>query len=201
MTASTTPSDWMVGVCLPLSEGEYSLHSSNPGSFDLVHQIDGGWPVYQRALLTTILEALNYYKNLGVLIEPSFTLNKFNRLSHHIGANKVFTLVGHWTEIGVELADGITPFDTIVDIIPPTYCGVVDLCVCHPTPLAAALRLRRPSIRTIRFVDAPVSLLLWLRLYKALFALLSQTSLDVDDAMQAWIGAAIDGAKNLGRRP
>lgn len=197
---TTKPQDWLFGFSMPLDRAGYDAQLARPDSFDLLQQLPGGWRAYRDGLLAPSIEALDFYRTLGVRVETDFTVAKMEELCRHLGRNKAFTLVAHWTDHGVELADGIVPFEAVVEAVPPLYDGIVDLCVCHPIPLVAALRLRRPALRAVKYVDAPVSLLLWLRLYKALFALLASRDVDADDALQGWVGAAIEvAAKGEGR--
>ncbi|WP_206243398.1 hypothetical protein [Novosphingobium terrae] len=188
----TRPHDWIFAIALPESEAEYRTQFGAPERFDFIHRIPGGWRVYERSLLRQIRDSVAYYRSLGVIVELNFTFAAFKELAWQSGPNKAVTLVAHWTSAGVEFVDGIAPFDAIAKAVPETYNGIIDLCVCHPAPLVVALRQERPAIRAIRFIDAPASLLLWLRLYKALFATLATEELDAYGALQGWSSAIVD---------
>jgi hypothetical protein len=108
----------------------------------------------------------------GVRIAREVSLARFSSLLGEQGVDVVI-LFSHWHRSAVEFADGLKTVSEIIDAIPTTFCGILDLSICHPLELVKRLKAERPNIAMIRFATVLTTPRLWLFFYLALFKTLS----------------------------
>jgi len=84
----------------------------------------------------------------------------------------------------VEFFDRFWPIPDIVARVPSEFEETLDLCVCHPNALVAALHRDRPRC-LVKYVDTPVAPSRWLYFYLTLFKLLTEKDIDYTHALTA----------------
>jgi hypothetical protein len=82
----------------------------------------------------------------------------------------------------IEFSDGFVPIGTIVDTIPPTFQGKLDLTSCNSTVFAEAVRKKCKSVLVIANEDS-TSLDLRLAIYRQVIRRLSRRSEPYEDAL------------------
>jgi hypothetical protein len=126
-----------------------------------------------------------------VNVEREVSLDHFGRILE-VRAESPVILFSHWDSERVEFADGLQSISKVVEAVPRTFSGVLDLSVCHPGKLVARLKVERPSIAMIRFTNVSTTPKLWLLFYLALFKALAENQLSYLEALdQTLAGFAI----------
>jgi hypothetical protein len=132
---------------------------------DFSRQFEGIWPRYDREFAGVLRELEPAMMKKGAAMRHGATLADF---SAAFASFRVVTLFSHWLEGAVEFADGMKPWRSILEAVPETWNGVLDLCVCHPLDLASALRRERMCL--VRYTSVSATPAYWLYFYVALFA-------------------------------
>jgi hypothetical protein len=130
------------------------------------------------SVLTPFLEAVT---KLGVVTVPNLTLDSFGAKLKDEQIS-VMTLFSHWSEDFVEMEDGFAHISDVVDQVPHSFNGILDLCVCNPGLLVDELKSKRPNC-LVRYIPRKASADIWLEYYKALSLLLSNGKWRYTDAM------------------
>ena len=122
-------------------------------------------------------------RSWGVTIEENLTFARFERLFTQFD---IVILIAHWkdqseSESYIEFYDGLVPILKVVEGIPDSFSGVLDLCVCHPRDLAVLIRDRKPGCLVRLSENRPGSKdryiakpRYWLYYYLHLFSILHQ---------------------------
>jgi hypothetical protein len=161
--ALLAPDQCTVAFGIPLTLQDF-LAARNEGK-DLATQyseVD-----YEYFVLRTCDQVLPHLRRMKVNLRPAITSHELHQLFS--GPHSEFILlVAHWVEDRIELADGCISVDSFIDSVPPSYSGILDLCVCHPRELALKLNAERP-LCTVKFSHQTMAVDLWMRFYLALF--------------------------------
>jgi hypothetical protein len=140
---------------------------------DLVPNISPVWPVYRRDIVQPVERLVATAAPLGVTMWHDVTLRELSKAAD--GRRMVVILVSHWTEDRVELTDGLHAFVEVVEAVPETFDGFLDLLVCEPDNLAISLRDFRPRC-IVRFATrSKVKLAFWGGFFEALFTSLHES--------------------------
>jgi hypothetical protein len=134
-------------------------------------QYPGGWDQYWVQWLAPMNHFARAAHSLGVNLvqEASLATLEASFLRPDLA---VLVLVSHWSADAVEMGDGFASVRDLVDMVPDRFAGVLDLCICHPDGLAAALVREKPACR-VRFKPRKVSPLWWLHYFEGLFRMLA----------------------------
>ncbi|MEJ7804548.1 MAG: hypothetical protein WKG03_01315 [Telluria sp.] len=136
---------------------ERSLRGSDDA---YARQYPGGWDQYCVQWLTPMSHfaraAQSLHVNLVPEASPATLKASFNRPDLAV----------------VEMAGGFASVRDLVDMVPDRFDGVLDLCICHPDGLAAALVREKPAC-LVRFKPRKVSPLWWLHYFEGLFHMLA----------------------------
>jgi hypothetical protein len=151
----------------------------------------GGWPQYYAQFVRDLEAVESPLRNFGVTILHEATLADFAAaLTQHFD---VVLLFSHWHDDAVEFSEGLEPIATIISSIPPTYSGILDLCVCHPLSLVKELRIQRPKC-LVKYLPTEASPHYWLSFYQILFNQLQSRDLTYLLAIEEVACAILDWA-------
>jgi hypothetical protein len=64
------------------------------------------------------------------------------------------------------------PLNALVECIPRSFSGVLDLCVCHPDDLVTLL-LRDRQLCTVRYLSNRANPIFWLAFYAGIYQMLA----------------------------
>lgn len=162
--ATAKPADCALGLALPASRGDFLADLLRPEA-DFARRFRY-WRRYRQECLRPLIKGRRRLTALGASVIPGLTLEAFGGLFRRGFA--VVILFAHSASRRVELRDGLVSAEAVVERVPSSWRGTLDLCVCHPRPLTEALRRDRPSC-TIRYTGrATATPELWLGFYYAL---------------------------------
>lgn len=161
------PQDCVVAICIPVTFEAYTSAQIYPENRDFVPNCFGSWLEYRYHIINSTSKVLPEIEKLGVSVIKDVTISNFADLLTK-NAYSIVMLIAHWKDDAIEFADGLENISEIVNIVPPSFEGILDLCICHPTNLAMKLREVRPNCR-VRFTNAKSTLTLWLYYFLALF--------------------------------
>ncbi len=135
------PNDCLFVLGLPVTLEQFaaSRHTSAP---TFARGFAGGWIQYEALFRGAYMAARTELRQMGVrfLENPIMPL-----LKQEIRTTRVVLLFSHWGQDGIELGGEFVSAERVVDGVPESYSGVIDLCVCHPIPLVDALLAARPG--------------------------------------------------------
>ncbi len=131
---------------------------------DFSRRFRGVWLRYQREVAAVVGATEPVLRSLGVSVEHRSTLHDLSRACERY---RVVLLFSHWASGAVEFHDGLHPWERVAAAIPQDFDGVIDLCVCHPLPLAYALRRRHTCL--VRYSPVTATPAFWLYMYVAIF--------------------------------
>jgi hypothetical protein len=177
----TTPGECAVLISIPTARDEFNyLQEQSASSY--VKRFLGGWMQYE-VVSEALSRAIGKYERLGVgqVTRKSRRADWATALLRF----RVVILIAHWIEGGsdqaaVEFFDGAYPTGLMLEDIPRTFNGVIDLSVCHPYELVRrAPRIRRWSLLYSEFEASPI---VWGEIYSSIFEVLNCREMDYKDA-------------------
>ena len=161
----------------------FGIPTSRAAFFSDQHRADkdysrrfcGVWHRYDRTVVHAVRRVEPYLVGWGVHVVYDLTLKQFGKLLTRKEVS-VFILVSHWREYPedenrwdeVEFADGLAPVAEVVEQVPRSFDGILDLCVCHPDSLKDRLRRERPQV-VVKSVPGKATPYFWLYFYLTLF--------------------------------
>ncbi|MBF0458797.1 MAG: hypothetical protein HQK99_12985 [Nitrospirae bacterium] len=131
-----------------------------------------------------------YMKRAGVKLVYDVTLDDYGRLFHDEG-RPVDILFAHWYEECVEFYDGFATVDQILDKIPDSFSGIVDLNVCHPTSLVEEIGRKKGNC-VVRSLYTTATPYLWLHVYVQVFKIMEAEDITYIDALNRAIRSILD---------
>lgn len=142
----------------------------------------GSWGKYQHEFITAFDTVVPSLKARGVSVEVDVTLKSFARFFDRFS---VIVLFAHWSddEGWIEFDDGYASSDDVAAVVPRSFSGVVDLCVCHPQSLVRAIKAKAPN-SIVKFTQTTAIPNRWLHLYSVVFAILDEEEVDYATALQ-----------------
>lgn len=175
MSASTQklkPSDCVLAFGVPTREEEFWEAREDSLRDFVKNQI---WEKYDFQFVSHLRKIEPCLVKLGLKIVPKLTLQNFGRLFRD-PSNKVIILFSHWTHNTVEFFDGMATEDEIINVIPSTFEGIVDLTICHPNKLPVRIRNHLPPTSLVKYTDVENTPVIWLHFYWALFTILNDSN-------------------------
>jgi hypothetical protein len=185
----TKPSDCVIAFALPTSEEGFRWSAQQQHS-DYVHRFLAGWDQY-REVCMDLRHCIGECSNVGVQIVEEVKFAQWEILFR----SRVVALFAHWvTATGtvsslpdsidterelsksrdvVELWDCRACIDDLVDGIPDSFEGVLDLSVCHPSTLVDKIKRHRRNC-TVRYFPNELLPSVWAEMYIAVFSYLGQ---------------------------
>jgi hypothetical protein len=185
--AVTRPEHCAMGFGIPTSETAFRERVERPPAAhsSFVSPFDGVVP-YWSQVIYPYQRLAPRYKRLGVRVVEDLTLAGFSALFRGEGVRAVI-LFSHWGEDAIELSDGFADVPAVVEAVPESYDGYLDLIACHPQRLMPKLRHERPRCNLV-WVTTEVTPVLWLIFYERLFQRLRRQPVLYDDAQEAELG-------------
>jgi len=194
------PEQCVIAFGIPLTETGFRADLARDDK-DFAKQFQY-WGRYHSEIASTVERLEPVLRGLGVQVVRDVPLNEFGQLFRK-PEFRVVTLFSHWQkadgvqEASVEFADGLKKVSSIVDEVPDSFSGVIDLCVCHPDELAAALRKRCPQ-GLVKDTSVQATPSFWLHFYHALFTFLRSTGATYFDAVTRVIEEFVKVARQRG---
>lgn len=159
-----TPSDCLLLFGIPTTKAAF-FDDIERKDKDFASLFGGRWSRYEYQFVSELNRLRKSFEKTGLKILENATLNDFEK---ELEKYQVIILFSHWVGSQVEFSDGLRDIDNVVDAIPQSFNGVIDLCVCHPNQLAKKIREARPNV-TVKYTAAPATPLMWLNFYSILF--------------------------------
>lgn len=179
------PSDCVIAFGIPTSHEGFLLARASPSNRDFVINCCSHIRDYRREVISYTARLLPVMAELGASVVRDLTLRDFKALFH--SKPPVVILFAHWNVDSIEFADGLATIEDVIDAVPGSYDGIIDLCVCHPEKLALELRrLRQDCI--VKFIEGTATPAFWLYFYVVVFRKLSDSRMTYLDA----VGSTID---------
>ena len=172
------PEDCVLVFGIPTTQQGFFRHLSESSRHDFVPSVCPAWPAYER-IVEQFEVALPRISSFGVSVRHDVTFRQF---SDSFSDARVVILFSHWVNDAIEFDDGLYHIDRVVSGVPPSYCGVIDLCVCHPDALVMSLRRERDNC-LIKRSRSKARVSFWLQFYQILFHTLQKGELAYGDAV------------------
>ena len=166
------PYDCVVAVGIPIHRDEYVGSVDRTEGTCVVQTQRISWPKYEREITEPFLRASRRWRKLGVVIFTQVTLTALSKifLQHD---PKALILFSHSRDDHVELFEGMVPTDDVLGVIPESFSGTVDLCVCHSGALAMKIKEHRRNA-IVKFSDNPAMYTIWFGIYTTTFTLIAK---------------------------
>jgi hypothetical protein len=176
---------------IPVSRAEYHDFACNPHGRDLISAQLLSWPEYEREIAGFVTKRRPLWERAGVRVFCGVTSHQLANIFALDRLDAVI-LFSHWKDRRVEFFDGLIDIDDLVEMISPSFRGVLDLCVCNCELLAQQVRQRRPQIEAIKYLDNPAVYFFWLRVYDIVIATLHSAECPYLDALSATLKSFAD---------
>ena len=158
-------------------------------------QFLGGWEQYQSQWIRHFVPFKETVQAWGVAVSEEVDLLHFGATFQRPGIHVVI-LFSHWSDDEVEFSDGFAKVEAIIAQIPRSFCGIVDLCVCHPRLLANELVVHRPNC-LVRYSPRKSKPTYWLFYFMAVFAVLRNGRSNYPEAMRDVTSGLLEWASNV----
>jgi hypothetical protein len=164
-TKIVKPRDCILAFGIPTSEADFRADLRSVCK-DFARNFNGLWARYEAEFIDPLVKVERIIRNLDTRVVHGLTLARFGAL---VATADVFILFTHWIGEQVEFADGLQPIAPIVEAIPQTYAGILDLCVCRSDRFAAAVRSARTGCLVRHVAERAVTPAYWLYFFMVLF--------------------------------
>jgi hypothetical protein len=161
------PGNCVLGFAIPTTRSTFEEHLRLKRDFASRNVC---WGFYEHHIAALYRRVEPAFRQLGVNLRTGVGLNDFG--DFFSGQFDVVVLFAHWNDNAIEFDDGFADAEAIVRSIPSDFPGLLDLCVCHPRDLVAALHRERPRLLVKSLDRWPASPRLWLLFYLALLTYL-----------------------------
>lgn len=153
-----SPQDWALAFVFPLKREEFLQAIEIEPVDGFVRQWAASLAGYPAEKLWSDYEPIADYANqfaeeasaAGVLVRDGATLANWLEL---LQARRIISLVAHWAEREqtdlIQFADGFAPLNNCIEGIPSTFCGLLDLTVCHSSRFIDQIKRKRPKSRVL----------------------------------------------------
>lgn len=199
------PSDCVIGFGIPTDHEGFLRAQASPSNRDFVVNCCPDIRDYRREVITYTDRLLPVMTDLGASVVRDLTLHDFKALFYNnpvahgpgsggpaparsggCGYSPIIILFAHWNVDSVEFADGLASIEDVIEAVPHSYNGIIDLCVCHPKELALELRRLRQDC-VVRFVEGSATPAFWLYFYLVVFKKLLDSRITYLDAVSSTI--------------
>lgn len=158
-------------------------------SADFLKRFKGGWTQYYLQFVRDLESVEPLLRKWGVAVVHDATIGDFARLL--VESYDVVILFSHWQGDAIEFRDGLAGTSALLAAIPPTFAGILDLCVCHPMSLVKELRNHRPGC-IVKYLPSEAAPHYWLYFYRTLFSQLQNRNLSYLAAIEQVACAFLD---------
>src|SRR5436305_6949192 len=187
----TRPEDCVLGFGIPTTREGFEL-SRRLGPSGCFARMFGSRSQYQEQVIEPANRLGAHIRRLGATVAHRLTLEGYSALFNNPTTQAVI-IISHWGGDFIEFHDGLARVDAIVQAIPESFSGVIDLCVCHPEKLIPPLRVSHMK-SSIYFLSIDAALQFWLYFYRDLFRLFRRGAHD-------YLGASTELADADLKRP
>jgi len=152
---------------------------------------DGGWARYRHEVFEPFQELKQFAAKLGVNIVCDVSSPEMSTILSAT-SNILTIFVSHWDDDKnqVEMRDGMISIQSVVDLLPNPFGGVLDCCICLPQPLVRAIRLSRPTA-PVFFAECRRTPFIWFKYYEDFFWYLEHHDASyfqaTKEVMSAWV--------------
>ncbi|MBK8703376.1 MAG: hypothetical protein IPN33_06960 [Saprospiraceae bacterium] len=175
----TKPSNCIFGFGIPNSKESFFEDQEN-ASKDFAKMFGGVWSRYYYQFIRELEFTEPKLFVTGLKIKHNLTLEDFHKM---FNSYYVVVLFSHWKGDAVEFSDGLKSTSEIVEGIPSSFHGILDLCVCHPDRLALLIREKKPNC-LVRYIPNKATPIFWLNFYLVLFSYLNSNDLSYLKALE-----------------
>lgn len=183
--------DCVIAFCVPLQRSDYIASIDRNEEFGLIKSQNISWGRYQREITQPFLKASCRWRKLGVTIVTETTLARLCEIFREHNP-PVLIFISHAHGNYIELFDGLVHTDKVLQAIPNSYAGTIDLCVCHSLGLAIEIKEQRPHA-IVKSSDNPAMYTVWFGIYSIVFSLMAKRSFEYySDALDQ----ALDAMRN-----
>lgn len=191
LTRIVKPCECAIAFGIPTSEEAFRRDVSRPDK-DFARHFGGLWSRYNFEFVSVLRGIEPAMRRLRVPIVQNLDRGHFQALTR---SASVVILFSHWCDQGIEFADGLCSVSVVAETVAPEFEGILDLCVCRSTELAAAVRSKRRCIvrHTVDVVDPASSVTpipsevtpeYWLYFFMMLFKHLDQVDTSYPSAFE-----------------
>jgi hypothetical protein len=174
-----TPDRWHFLIGLPTTIDEWRACRQNARAFDFHRQADSE-KSFEKRIGRPMRDQLALLQRIGCTVSRC----NFGDLAGAFKDFHVVTLIAHWDPLDrVELADGLHDWSKITNAIPPSFGGIIDLCVCHPDSMVRHLDATRPRNLIKYKPREPSEIILWLGAYGVMAAMMNERPTPFTDAL------------------
>ncbi len=186
-----SPADCIVAVCVPLHRSQFIASIDRNEEFSLIQSQHISWGRFQREITQPFLKASQRWRKLGVTIITETTYTRLCEIFREHNP-RVLILISHSHGNNIELFDGMVHTDKVLQAIPISYAGTIDLCVCHSLGLALEIKECRPHA-IVKSSDNPAMYTIWFGIYSIVFTFMARGLFEhYSDALDA----ALDAMRN-----
>jgi len=127
-----------VMFAIPLEEKEFARDLGR-SDVDFVRNCClGEWLPYKREVIQPARRMIKEARRFGARVITDASLGDWGAMFGE--PLDVVILITHWLGDTIEFRDGMHSVSDVVGRMPAGFNGAIDLCVCHPEPLAVAIR-------------------------------------------------------------
>lgn len=169
--------------CLPLNEAEFNSDKTNLKKHFVREQIpfdkpevwkkEAVWDDYFKEVVVPYKKIKQQFADYGFSFKENV---KFQDFSDCISSYKVNIVFSH-CKIGeneaIEFFDRLVTAEELVESIPLTFNGTIDLSVCSPINTAALLKDKR-RMAVVKSSDKTIGFIYWLYFYAIVFKVIKQ---------------------------
>lgn len=166
------PSDCIIAVGIPLKREDFMSCVDRVHEQNLIRTQALSWSKYEREVVAPFCRAAHTWRKLGVHVYTSVSIAKLKEI-FHANNPKVVMLISHAHGSFIELIEGMVPTSEVLNVIPESYSGTIDLCVCNSRTFAKQLKQERPNL-IVKYSDNPAMYTVWFGVYSIMFALVQQ---------------------------
>ena len=142
-----TTADCALGVAIPLSDDVFWAQAQDPERHELARMwAEQDLEIWQETV-RSVREACDMARARGASVVLDLRLADLAEL---LRTRPVVAVLAHYRvtpTFALELSDGFVSHDSLLDVVPPGYDGVLDLSSCYGVDLAEAIKRKAPDSR------------------------------------------------------
>jgi len=184
------PPNCVLALGIPTTREGFRMAQQSE-SADFAKRFLGGWAQYHAQFLVDLEAVEPMLRKWGVTVVHEATLADF--ASVLAKPFDVVILFSHWRADAVEFRGGLESTGALLGVIPPTFSGILDLCVCHPLSLVRELDIHRPKC-IVKHLPTEAAPHYWIYFYRTLFSHLRSRDMSYLVAIEEVACAFLDAA-------